>query len=148
MIALIVCGIFLSLAALLLVTRTLLGDNEETRELKARLRFHQIEPRQFTDQCLMELVEVATRDLRSSEFPMNRAVHAAIDQAAIEVRNIMFGYKYYSSAEIARNAASGNANPYWEKLAFFDPRHFAIDRLAQTQAAHSGRFLGDRSLRV
>jgi hypothetical protein len=70
---------------------------------------------------------------------MNRDVHQAIDRAAIEVRNILSGHKFYTCAEIAADAANGNANLFWQKLAFFDPPRFALNRLKQTQQRYSAR---------
>ena len=136
MIALIVCGVFLFLIAFVLTVRMIMGDDSETRELKARLRTYGIEPRGFSNLCLTELIEIGARGLRLSEAPTDRAMRQAMDEISRTVAAITYGDKFYSQAELAGEAACERPDPFWAVLAKHDPARFGLDRLEATQASN------------
>ncbi len=134
MVWLIVCFIFASAVAFVLTLRMVMGDDHETRELKARLKFYGVEPRRFSSSCLTELNEIGTRHLRLVERPVGVELRAAIDRAAIEVRNVSLGLHGCTAADLRCQDEKGCSNPFWTVLVRHDPSRYALPHLTKTQA--------------
>ncbi len=131
---LIVFCTFASVIAFVLTLRMVMGDDHETRELKARLRFYGVEPRRFSSSCLTELNEIGTRHLRLVERPIETELRTAIDRVAIEIRGVSLGLHGSTAADLRCAEEEGCGNPFWIVLARHDPLRYALPNLAKTQA--------------
>ena len=136
MIPAIVCGVFAFLIAFVLTVRTIMGDDSETRELKARLRFYGIEPRRFSNQCLTELIEIGARRFRLMHAPTDALMREAMDEVSRAVVAITYGDKFCAAADLEAGCERGTPNPFWLVLAKHDPARFGLDRLDATQDAN------------
>ncbi len=140
----IVCAILASLLAFVFTLRILMGEDDETLELKERLKFHGIDPRQFSNRCLTELIETRTRHLRLVHRPIGGELRSAIDQVAIEVRNLTFGNGGFLAADLVGQSHRGKDAALWRVLAEHDPGRYDLQHLEATQTCR-GKVTDGRS---